>query len=181
MIMKQKIEFIKLYKCLTRKDGENLKPFEAVRNIRRIRQIKNPAILTAIKEYLEDEKKRTPKITINGVSCQRLVNEEDMKPVRALLFLDWLDREPENAFTYMVSDRFKSPRPDLSDKQRNELDGLIAKMKEKHPEVCSKGEIPEEDPEVCSKGEDITFDDSVSQNEEENTDRKTAKSETQLQ
>lgn len=161
--MEKKIKYLALYRYLTdTNQGEGLKPFEAVRNINRIRNIKNPAILAAMKSYFEN--RITPEININGVTFQQLVNNEDMKPVRAFLMLDWLDSEPLEAMNYLMSDRLKSPMPELTNNQRNELDAILNKIKSEHPEVVT--EIPEEDPSKCSEGEDVVFNDAPSCTEE---------------
>jgi len=161
--MEKKIKYLSLYRYLTDTNvGEGLKPFEAVRNINRIRNIKNPAILAAMKSYFETG--ITPDISINGVTFQQLVNNEDMKPVRAFLMLDWLDSEPMEALNYLMSDRLKSPMPELTDNQKDELDAILHKIKTVHPEVGTA--VPVEDSAKCSEGEDVVFDEAPSQTEQ---------------
>ena len=45
---------------------------------------------------------------IEGVSFRELTENEGMKPIRAILMLDWLRREPAVAIRYMAAERYRS-------------------------------------------------------------------------
>lgn len=44
----------------------------------------------------------SPQITVEGYTYERLVDEFNMKPMGALITLDWLIREPENAKNALI-------------------------------------------------------------------------------
>ena len=76
------ISYIKLYKKM---QEEGFSALQAFRNMGRIRKM-DPSILKALQEWLEGG---YPVLTVNGVSFEELVEEEDMNPIRAFLMLDW--------------------------------------------------------------------------------------------
>lgn len=152
----KKIKYIDLYKHLRNK--ENLNPFEAVRNILRVRKM-DCELMNKLKEWLENENDLIVDVEVEGVSYSQLVNREGMKPVRAFLFLDWLKREPLEAMNYMMNDRFRSPMPELSDEDKQELDDIIEKF-EKDPDVIQQDEQIVNNDFDGEKGEDIIIDES---------------------
>jgi hypothetical protein bacD2_15590 len=70
-----------------------------------------------------------PDITSNGVSLEELINKDDMTPIRALLFLDWVRRDPSNAFKYMKDDTIYGGMPKLSEEKEKELDDAIERLR----------------------------------------------------
>lgn len=142
------ITYIKLYRHL--RDNDGLKPWEAVECIAEVREMA-PEILLALKEWVDGED--APDITINGVSFNKLVNDEGMKPVRAFLMLDWIDREPVEAMAYLASGRLRAPIMELTQEDKDRMAEIVANLKKKNPDL----KVPEvkETEEECSKGEDI--------------------------
>ena len=83
------IQYVKLYNYLS--DIEKMSGKAVLRTILRIRklplELKN-AIIDVMDGLI-------PNISIHSVTLEELINEDDMTPVRAILFLDWLRREPK--------------------------------------------------------------------------------------
>lgn len=113
------INYIKLYNYLIgteEKGGENVSSVAAMRMIGRIRKI-DPSIKKEVYLWINGHE---PSFEINGVSYAEL-RDEGMKPASAFLMLDWFLREPEMAYKYMHTWRFKSPMIPLDDKKKQEL------------------------------------------------------------
>lgn len=142
------ITYIKLYQHLRYKDG--LKPWEALECIAEVREMA-PEILLALKEWADGEE--APDITFNGVSFNKLVNDEGMKPIRAFLMLDWIYREPIAAMNYLASSRLRATIPEPTQDEKKKLEVIVADLKKKNPDLKVK-KIPEEE-QACSVGEDI--------------------------
>lgn len=117
------IQYINLYKYLI--SEEHLSTRAALRNILRIRKLpieyKN-AVLDIINGYI-------PNISTHGVSLDELINKDGMTPIRAILFLDWVNREPANAFKYMSEDTIRDSHPSLSEEIEKELDSDIERLR----------------------------------------------------
>ena len=95
------IKYINLFRYLTQTEG--LRPSEAYRNIMRIRKL--PAEL---KEAVYDVMSSLcPNVEYEGVSYRELTEEEGMNPIRAILMLDWIRREPVAAMQYMATERLR--------------------------------------------------------------------------
>ena len=105
------ISYIKLYKKM---QEEGFSALQAFRNMGRIRKM-DPSILKALQEWLEGG---YPVLTVNGVSFEELVEEEDMNPIRAFLMLDWIHREPASAMRYMAVERYVGKDIQLSESEK---------------------------------------------------------------
>ncbi len=97
------IKYILLFNYLIKKEG--LSAIEAYRNIERIRNLP-PKLKQAVFDVLNS---LIPDIEYEGVSYKELVDEDDMAPIRAILMLDWIRREPIAATKYMAKERLLSP------------------------------------------------------------------------
>lgn len=128
------IEYTKLYEHLTQ--NENLSPWEAIRNISKIRKL-SPEILKAIKDWSYGA---VPEISVNGVSYAELTEVEDLKPIQAFLMLDWLKRDPVVAMRFMETERLRSPIKPLSNEEKQIVGDAIKKLKEQG--VKAKEEKP---------------------------------------
>ena len=96
------IKYISLFKYLI--EDEGLNPMSAYRNIQRIRMLP-PEFKQAVFEVLSSY---VPDMEIGGVSFRELTENDGMKPIRAILMLDWLRREPAVAIRYMATERYRS-------------------------------------------------------------------------
>ena len=123
------IEYIKLFNYL--KDVEELEGMDIIRTIYRLRKV-SKELLNGVDLILQG---REPDITINGVSYQELVEQDEMRPIRAILMLDWIRREPEAAFAYMAEDSRKAPIQPLNDEEKDELEKAIERLKDQVSEV----------------------------------------------
>lgn len=121
------MNYIDLLTYLMSSRGENLRLVQAVRNISRIRKMDNGikrSLNTFLKTGVCDHEEA-------GVSFVELVNDEQMKPIRAFLMLDWLKREPIEAMKYLA---IRGVHADLS-----KVDS--AAIKEEVSEETDKSEI----------------------------------------
>lgn len=116
------ISYIKLYNYLT--EIANYERISALRTIFRLRKLPKE-LLSAVSQIIEN---KTPNICINDVSFEDLVEKDGMRPIAAILMLDWLRREPEAALTYLSECTLRSPIMHLTDQQHNELDQAIAQL-----------------------------------------------------
>ena len=136
------ISYIKLYNYLT--EIANYERISALRTIFRLRKLpKN--LLNAVSQIVDG---KTPKIAVNDISYEELVEKDGMKPIAAVLMLDWLRREPEAALAYMSECTLRSPIKPLTKEQHDELDQAIARLekevKEKVEPVNSYDESSED-------------------------------------
>ena len=116
------ISYIKLYNYLT--EIANYERISALRTIFRLRKLpKN--LLIAVSQIVDG---KTPKLVVNDISYEELVEKDGMKPIAAVLMLDWLRREPEAALAYMSECTLRSPIKPLTKEQHDELDQAIARL-----------------------------------------------------
>lgn len=116
------ISYIKLYNYLT--EIANYERISALRTIFRLRKLpKN--LLVAVSQIVDG---KTPKVVVNDISYEELVEKDGMKPIAAVLMLDWLRREPEAALAYMSECTLRSPIKPLTKEQHDELDQAIAQL-----------------------------------------------------
>ena len=99
-----KIDYRSLFDFLSKTEGMSM--LSALRSIFHLRRV-SPALLADLKDYMETG--TIPERSVHGVSFGMLVDQEGFTPSRAILFLDWLEREPEAAIRYMASGRFRMP------------------------------------------------------------------------
>lgn len=109
------IEYARLIAYLIEEEGLN--PISAYRNIQRIRVLPTDykeAVLCVLNGGV-------PSLEIDGMSFSSLTEYEGMKPIRAILLLDWLKREPAIATRYMASQRWRSPIHPLTEKEKTKV------------------------------------------------------------
>lgn len=145
------IYYFTLYKKLT---NSGMAPWETVVAINDIRKM-SPKLQEEVYKVTKDEE---PKITIEGVSYAELVRPEEeggegMEPIRALMMLDWLEKDYINAANYLATRKFHAPKAENSKETNEALDKLIANYQAQHPE--SEPIEYNNDEEVCKEGENI--------------------------
>lgn len=116
------IQYISLYRYLS--SEEQLSGKAILRNILKIRRLPSEyknAVIDIMNGYIPD-------ITCKGVSLEELVNKDEMSPIRALLFLDWVRRNPLGAFKYMKDETIHSGITRLSEKKEKDLDDAIERL-----------------------------------------------------
>ncbi len=91
-----KIGYIELLKYLISEEGLNW--LQSIRTIARITKL-SPSIKEALGDYLQTGK---CDLEVAGVSFGELIDREGMKPIRAFLMLDWLERDPVSAIRYLA-------------------------------------------------------------------------------
>lgn len=117
------IQYISLYRYLS--SEEKLSGKAILRDILRIRHLPSEyknAVIDIMNGYIPD-------VTSNGVTLEELINKDDMSPIRALLFLDWVRRDPSSAFKYMKDDTIHGGLPGLSEEKEKELDDAIERLR----------------------------------------------------
>lgn len=146
------IEYIKLFNYLN--DVEELEGMDIIRTIYRLRKV-SKELLNGVDLILQGKE---PDITINGVSYHELVEQDEMRPIRAILMLDWIRREPEAAFAYMAEDFRRAPMQPLNDDEKEELEKAIERLKgqvKERPKSVNDFEDSKEDLVFKASGDQI--------------------------
>lgn len=134
------LKYIYLFDYLVREDG--FSPVYACKTIWKIRQLPDElksAVLAVV------EGKFPSGIEYHGVSLEELVDNEKMRPVRAILMLDWIRREPAIAIRYMETERYRAPQV-VTESDREMLRQVLAKLDAKEESrVGDSEEKSEED------------------------------------
>ena len=132
------IKYIQLYNYLV--SEEELNPISAYRSIQRIRvlpsELKNLVLQVMQGEFSN--------IEYNEVTLNELIENEHMKPVRAILMLDWIRREPAVAMRYMETERLRAPMQFSNsdkDKIKKALERLNSKGSCSHENSSDKTDI----------------------------------------
>lgn len=115
------IKYIQLFNFLIKE--EELDLLNASRTIRKIRQLPD-ALKLAVWNVLEG---KVPFVEYYEVTLQELIDNEQMKPIRAILMLDWLRREPAIAMRYMETERYKAPQK-VTDSDKEMLQQVLKKL-----------------------------------------------------
>lgn len=121
------INYIKLYNYLTQEEGLNRSA--ALRNIWRVGNLPKEFKATVL-EITEGRLYNVADFSIDGVSLRELVNDEKMKFIQAVFFLDWLRREPANARSFMASKRLRNPIQEVTEEEREYLLAALKRAKE---------------------------------------------------
>lgn len=118
------LKYIQLYNYLVSEEGLN--PISAYRSIQRIRvlpsELKNSVLQVMQGEF--------PNIEYHGVTLNELIENEHMKPVRAILMLDWIRREPAVAMRYMETERLRAPMQ-FSDSDKDKIKKALERLNSK--------------------------------------------------
>lgn len=133
------IKYIALFTYLMEEEGLN--PIHAYREIMRIRQLPNE-LKSAVLDILEG--KSIPDISYHDVTLKELVEEDQMKPIRAILMLDWIRREPAIAFRYMEN-RFYRGNQEVTEKDQEMLREVLAKLNARNNDDANQKNRNEED------------------------------------
>ncbi|MCQ2306677.1 MAG: hypothetical protein MJ000_03805 [Bacteroidales bacterium] len=120
----KKIKYIKLFEYL--RDTEELEGMQIFRTIFKVRNLPNE-FLAEVEKIIEGKE---CSLEIDGISYGELVEKDGMKPIRAILFLDWLRTEPEAALAYMEEKAYmRAPIQPLSEDEKEELAEAIERLK----------------------------------------------------
>ena len=96
----------------------------ACKTIWKIRQLPDE-LKSAVSDVVEG--KFPSCIEYHGISLGELVDNEKMRPVRAILLLDWIRREPAIAIRYMETERYRAPQV-VTESDREMLRQVLAKL-----------------------------------------------------
>lgn len=141
------IQYFKLFTYL--RDTEELEGIQIFRTINRVRKLPND-FLVEVQRILDGEE---PNLEISGVSYEELREKDGMRPIRAILFLDWISKEPEAAFSYMAEGAHRrAPIQPLNNDEKEELAIAIERLKKQVKEQSQSS------PEVDMSKNDIVFD-----------------------
>lgn len=121
------IQYLKLYSyCL---NTEKLTTAETLRVIWRVRQLPNEYKLL-VSQIIEDNitsLENVPSFECHGVSLKELLEYDMMSPINAILFLDWLRREPSDALQLLYSGYTRSKLSDAEEISSDEENKIIVK------------------------------------------------------
>ena len=84
-----------------------------------------------------------PNVEYHGVCLQDIIEKDKIAPLRAVLMLDWIRREPAVAMRYMETERYHAPQT-VTDADREMLDAVLAKLRTeraKEGRVCDESDI----------------------------------------
>lgn len=118
------IKYIQLYNYLISEEGLN--PISAYRSIQRIRVLPSE-LKYSILQVMQGE---FPNIEYHDVTLNELIENEHMKPVRAILMLDWIRREPAVAMRYMETERLRAPMQ-FSDSDKDKIKKALERLNSK--------------------------------------------------
>ncbi len=130
------INYFTLYNYLI--DNEKFNKITALRTIWRVRRLPNEYKI-AVLEIIAGN---SPHLECEGITLNKLVNEEDMSPLAGVLFLDWFRREPFEASKFMEHERFRTPFEQLEEAELNVAQEAIEKLKQQG--IKTTVEIPED-------------------------------------
>lgn len=120
------IKYIQLFNYLT--SDEKLNPWSACRSIQRIRKLPKE-YKEAVLDVLEGTE---PDLEEHGVTIRDIREKDNMAPVRAILMLDWIRREPAVAARYMeLESRHASQQ--VSENDQRQLEAALQRLKAGKP------------------------------------------------
>ncbi len=132
------IKYVQLYNYLISEEG--LDPISAFRSIQRIRELPSE-LKGSVLQVMQGE---FPDLEYHDVSLNELIENEHMKPVRAILMLDWIRREPVVAMRYMETERLRAPMhftDSDQEKIKKALERLNSKESGSHENSSDKSDI----------------------------------------
>ena len=136
------IKYIQLFNYLVTEEDAN--PINACRTIQKIRQLPNKLKL-AVLDVIEG---KIPYVEYHDISLEELINNDKMKPIRAILMLDWIRREPAIAMRYMEIERHKAPQT-VTESDKEMLEKVLEKLNSKESSIDE--EENKEDIEIIEK------------------------------
>ena len=135
------IKYIQLFNYIVTEEDSN--PINACRVIQKIRQLPDELKL-AVLDVVEG---KIPYVEFHDISLEELINNDKMKPVRAILMLDWIRREPAIAMRYMEIERHRAPQT-VTDSDKEMLEKVLEKLNTKDTSIA---EDNKEDIEIVEK------------------------------
>ena len=135
------IKYIQLFNYIVTEEDSN--PINACRVIQNIRQLPDELKL-AVLDVVEG---KIPYVEFHDISLEELINNDKMKPVRAILMLDWIRREPAIAMRYMEIERHRAPQT-VTDSDKEMLEKVLEKLNAKDASIF---EDNKEDIEIVEK------------------------------
>ena len=142
------IEYIKLYKYFTTTAKLDEKP--ALRNIWRVRQLPQE-YKQLIVEILDN---RIPNFECYGITLRELILDRGLTAINAVLYLDWVRRDPTTAINGLVHAQTHASLASLTKEDSELINGTLKELKDQYPAVESPYTTPKED----SSKEDIVVD-----------------------
>lgn len=127
------IKYIQLFKYLIEEEGLNA--FSAYQSIQRVRQLPvefKEAVLMVIEG-------KFPHLEYHEVTLEELTEKERMKPIRAIMMLDWIRREPAVAMRYMESEKLRAPQT-ITESDRKKVEEALKGLRQKKQESSSLDE-----------------------------------------
>lgn len=135
------IKYIQLFNYIVTEEDSN--PISACRVIQKIRQLPDELKL-AVLDVVEG---KIPYVEFHDISLEELINNDKMKPVRAILMLDWIRREPAIAMRYMEIERHRAPQT-VTDSDKEMLEKVLEKLNTKDTIIAEENK---EDIEIVEK------------------------------
>lgn len=127
------IKYIHLFKYLIEEEGLNA--FSAYQSIQRVRQLP-VEFKEAVHMVLEG---KFPHLEYHEVTLEELTEKERMKPIRAIMMLDWIRREPAVAMRYMESEKLRAPQT-ITESDRKKVEEALKGLRQKKQESSSLDE-----------------------------------------
>lgn len=127
------IKYVQLFKYLVEEEGLNA--FSAYSSIQRVRQLP-VEFKEAVHMILEG---KSPHLAYHEVSLDELIEKEHLKPIRAILMLDWIRREPAVAMRYMESEKLRAPQT-ITESDRKKVEEALNGLRQKKQENISRDE-----------------------------------------
>ena len=127
------IKYVQLFKYLI--EEESLNAFSAYQSIQRVRKLP-VEFKEAVLMVLEG---KFPHLEYHEVSLEELIEKEHLKPIRAIMMLDWIRREPAVAMRYMESERLRAPQT-ITESDRKKVEEALNGIRQKKQENISRDE-----------------------------------------
>ena len=115
------IKYMHLLKAVVEETG--MHPSAIYDTIVKVRQL--PDELKAVVAAVLDG--CTPQVEYHGVTLQDIIDKDKITPLRAVLMLDWIRREPAIAMRYMETERYRAPQK-VTDVDRQMLGSVLEKL-----------------------------------------------------
>lgn len=123
------IKYMLLLKTIVEETG--MHPSAVYDTIVKVRQL--PDELKAVLAAVLDG--NTPQVEYHGVTLQDIIDKDKITPLRAVLILDWIRREPAIAMRYMEIERYHAPQK-VTDVDKQMLSTVLEKL---HAKDCECG------------------------------------------
>jgi len=118
------IRYIQLFEYLMKEEGLNA--VSAYRSIQRVRRLP-VEFKQAVWQVLHG---CIPEMEYNDITLKELIEQDEMKPIRAIMMLDWIRREPVVAMRYMMTERMRAPL-NISESDMERVNAALERFKMK--------------------------------------------------